>query len=426
MQNKNPLVTVYTINRNYGQFIEKCIKSVLNQDYKNIEYIIIDDGSNDKSSEIIKYYSKKFKFKCYFQKNIGLVKSINKAIKVSNGKYVMRVDSDDFLTKTAVNDLIKTIYKYNSDLVFPDYYLVDINDKILKRVKRHNFNKKITLLNQPAHGACTLYKKTVFEEVGFYSKKFDCQDGVYMWIKVINKYKISNINKPLFYYRQHPKSLTKNYQKILNTKKLIFNDANKKKSKNLCFFPIRQLNEIDSNPTKAIKILNKKIFEIKSIKKIKKIIISSPDEKIKKKFDSKKNTNIKFIKRDEYLSIYGLGLSKLLDHTIKNNKKEFNNFDNVIIYIFNNHDISYIDLLINNLDIFNLDTAILARINKQMLFKHNGSSLRPIIKYKSGLQIERDAVYEMVSGIIAKKLKHFKKQKKIISGKIGQVLLNEI
>lgn len=424
--NKNPLVSIYTINRNYGQFIEKCIKSVLNQNYKNIEYIIIDDGSSDNSIDIIKLYSKKYNIKYYVQKNIGLVKSINKAIKVSNGKYVMRVDSDDFLTKTAVNDLIKTIYKYNSDLVFPDYYLVDTNNKILERVKRHNFNKKVTLFNQPAHGACTLYKKTVFEEVGFYSKKYDCQDGVYMWMKVINNYKISNINKPLFYYRQHSSSLTKNFQKILNTKKLIYNDVNKKKSKNLCFFPIRQLNEIDSNPNKAIKMLNKKIFEIKSIKKIKKIIISSSDKKIKKNFDSKKITNIKFIKRDENLSIYGLGLSKLLDYTIKNNKNEFNNYDNVIIYTFNNLDISYINLLINNLDIFNLDTAILARTNKQILFKHNGSSLKPIIKYKSGLQIERDAVYEMVNGIIARKLKNFKKQKKIISGKIGQVLLNEI
>ena len=126
----------------------------------------------------------------------------------------MRLDSDDFLNKNAVKILLKKLFELKASVIFPDYYVVDEKENILSRVKRHNFQKNVTLLNQPAHGACTLYKRSVFEEVGSYSKKYDCQDGVYMWFKVINKYKIGNVNKPLFYYRQHQNSLTKKLQKL--------------------------------------------------------------------------------------------------------------------------------------------------------------------------------------------------------------------
>jgi glycosyltransferase involved in cell wall biosynthesis len=426
MKKKQPLVTVYTINRNYGQYIEKCINSILKQTYKNIEYIIIDDGSSDNSVKLIKKYSDRFNIKAYFQKNIGLVKSINKAIKVSNGKFIMRVDSDDYLEKSAVSDLIKNIAKYKSDIVFPDYYLIDKNDKIIKRIKRHNFNKNVKLYNQPALGACTLYKRSVFEEVGFYSKKFDCQDGVYMWIKVINKYKISNINKPLFYYRQHKKSLSKKYQKILTTKELIYDKLNKYKNKNLCFFPIRNLNEINKNSKKALRLLILKILKIKKIKRIHKIILSSNNKYLENYFRKFQINKVQFIKRNNYLSNHGSGLSELLYNTIKNNKKNFISYKNIIIFTYNNLDIRNISLLINNLDIFNLDVAILAQTNKKLLFKHDGSSLKPIVRYKSGLRVERDTIFTMVNGIMAVKQKKFLKQKKILSGKIGHVLVNEI
>jgi glycosyltransferase involved in cell wall biosynthesis len=426
MKKNRPLVTNYTINRNYGKYIEKCIDSVLNQTYKNIEYIIIDDGSTDNSVHLIKKYLKKSNIKAYFQKNIGFIKSINKALKIANGKFIMRLDSDDYLERCAVLNLIKNIYKHKSDIVFPDYYLVNENAKILKRVKRHNFNKNVTLYNQPAHGACTLYKKSVFEEVGYYSKKFDCQDGVYMWMKVINKYKISNINKPLFYYRQHQKSLTRNYKKILTTKVLIYDELNKRKKKNLCFFPIRDLNEINKNSKQALKILIKKIFEIKKIKKIHKIIINSKNEQLENYFNKFKINKIQFIKRNDYLSSYGLGLSELLYNTIKNNKKSFEDYKNIIIFTYNNLDTKNISLLINNLDIFNLDVAILAQINKKLLFKHDGKGLKPVVKYKSGLQIERDTIFSMVSEIFAIKKSNFLKHKKLLSGKIGHVLIDEV
>ena len=421
----NPLITVYTINRNYSQFLDKCINSVLNQSYKNIEYVIIDDGSTDNSSQILNKYKIFNNIKIYFQKKSGLIKSINKAIKVSNGEYIVRLDSDDYLHKDAIKILLKKLFELKASVVFPDYYLVDEKNNILDRVKRHNFQKNVTLLNQPAHGACTLYKKSVFQEVGAYSKKYDCQDGVYMWFKVINKYRISNVNRPLFYYRQHKKSLTKKLSKINNTKQLIFKEfnRNKKKVNNICFFPIRTLDEIDSSIQLSKKILKKKLKELSKNSYIKKILVSSPDNEIKEMINQNKLSKVYFFKRNNYFSNYGTRLSELLLDFIKNYKSKFKNCDNIIIYTWNNQKTSNINHMIDNLEIFKLNCVILVKTLKNLIFRHDGSGLKPVVKYNSGLKIERDIIYSQITGIIVIKLKTFLKTRNTYHGKIGHVIL---
>ncbi len=421
--NINPLVTVYTINRNYSMFLEQCIKSVVNQSYKNIEYVVIDDGSTDNSTKILQKYKNNNKIKIYFQKKSGLIKSINKAIKVSNGEYIIRLDSDDFLHRDAIKILLNKLFDLKASVIFPDYYLIDEKNNILDRVKRHNFQEKVTLLNQPAHGACTMYKKSVFQEVGTYSKKYDCQDGVYMWFKVINKYKIGNINKPLFYYRQHAKSLTKKTSKINYTKELIFKEFNRKKTNNICFFPIRSLQEIHSSNQKAKKIFIKKLKDLSNNLYIKKIIVSSPDINIQKIINHLKLKKIYYFERNNYYSNYGTRLSELLLEFIRKNKTQFTNCDNIIIYTWNDQKTSNIKHMIDNLEIFKLNCVILVKTLKNLVFKHDGSGLKPIFKNRSGLKIERNILYSQIPGIIVLKLKSFIKSKNTYNGKIGHVIL---
>ena len=92
------LITIYIVNKNYARFLEKSIKSALEQSYKNIELIIVDDNSNDNSKKIIEKYGKLKSVKFLFnKKSIGLIKSSNIAIKLAEGKYVLRIDADDYL-----------------------------------------------------------------------------------------------------------------------------------------------------------------------------------------------------------------------------------------------------------------------------------------------------------------------------------------
>ena len=123
----DPLITVYIVNRNYGKYLDNAFKSVLNQTFKSLEIIIIDDASNDKSINIIKKYeSKSLCWAIYNKSAKGLIKSSNIAIKAAKGEFVIRLDADDYLDKNALTIFYNEIKKdKNIALVYSDYYLVD-------------------------------------------------------------------------------------------------------------------------------------------------------------------------------------------------------------------------------------------------------------------------------------------------------------
>ena len=92
----------------------------------------------------------------------------------------------------------------NTALVFPDYFEVDEFGNILRQIKRHEFSNNVTMLDKPAHGACTLIKKECyFKRVGGHNETLKCQDGVDIWLSLTEKYDVLNVNEPLFYYRKH-------------------------------------------------------------------------------------------------------------------------------------------------------------------------------------------------------------------------------
>ena len=93
---------------NGANFIEETIQSIINQSFKNFEYIIIDGGSNDGTKEIITQYEPKIN-KFISEKDKGMYDAIDKGIKISTGKYILWVNSDDIL---ADNNCLKNIYLY--------------------------------------------------------------------------------------------------------------------------------------------------------------------------------------------------------------------------------------------------------------------------------------------------------------------------
>ena len=179
-----PLVTVYITNYNYGKYIKTAIDSVLRQTFTGFELIIIDDGSTDNSRQIILEYEQHATVRIIFQENKGLNRSCNVALNASRGKYIMRLDADDYLDPQALL-VLTNLMESNSELglVFPDYHIVDEGGNIISQMKRHDFNGEVSLLDQPAHGACTLIRKRCLLGVGGYSDAFRCQDGYDLWLK---------------------------------------------------------------------------------------------------------------------------------------------------------------------------------------------------------------------------------------------------
>lgn len=432
------LITVYITSYNYGKYLKESIESVLNQTYKNFELIIIDDGSTDNSREIINSYSSNKKTRIIFQNNKGLNITNNIALRVARGKYIMRLDADDYLDNNALLVLLNTLEKDdNIGLVFPDYYLVDSDGNILSVEKRHSFDKNVSLLDQPAHGACTMIRKKFLQILGGYDEQFKCQDGYELWIKFTKKYKVTNVNTPLFYYRQHGLNLTSDEGKILNTRASIKDNYIKKNGfknmKSVAIIPVRG-SKYKSNNVAFTKLNNKyvidwKIDEALKSEKISLVVVSSPDEKIEEHVVEKygENPKIKFHKREEELARLNTDLSQTLNDILK--KKYILELDPKILVVLSVENPfikrAFIDDAINSMNIFNTDSLISVRQETSMFFQHDGGGMKPILNQEKFSKLEREALYKYSGGIIAVRTSQFMKSLKLISGTVGHIVIDQ-
>lgn len=117
-----PLISIVVPIYNVEEYLAKCLDSIVNQTYKNLEIICINDGSTDRSGEILdEYASRDSRIVNLHHTNVGLSETRNKGIKIANGDYMMFVDSDDWIGLTTCEVALSKITEYNSDVVLFPY-----------------------------------------------------------------------------------------------------------------------------------------------------------------------------------------------------------------------------------------------------------------------------------------------------------------
>ena len=432
MNKENFLVTVYITNFNYGKFIKQAIESVLMQTEQSFELIIIDDGSTDNSKEIIEKYKDLKNIRIVYQKNKGLNVTNNIALRAARGKYIVRLDADDYFSPNALELLLE---KLESDsmlgMVFPDYFLVDTQGEVLERQKRHDFDNEVKLFDQAAHGACTMIRVQFLREIGGYDESFSCQDGYELWVKFTSKFKVSNINEPLFYYRKHGKNLTSNEDRILDTRATINSKYVKKfnkEIKSVAIIPVRgEGNDIYKLPFGSHTLLEEKINQALESNFITKVIVTSPDENIKQLINDKYENldKVSFFYRDKSKTRINVDLNSTLELIVK----KFKNLDFKAITIlaieFPFLKPSKIDDAINTMVLFDADSLISVRNTNKLLFRHNGRGMNPILGMEKFTKMEREMLYFHSVGISVSTRKNFEKNNKMLSGKVGHILLDK-
>ena len=433
MIKKDPLVTIYITNYNYGKYLQKSIESVLNQTFKNFELIIIDDGSTDSSKSIISKFKNNSKIRVVYQKNKGLNQSNNLALKISKGRFIIRLDADDWLDIRALEILVNAIKKDNEiGLVFPDYYEVDEEGEIINIIRRHDFSK-VTLHDQAAHGACTLIRKSFLQKMGGYDKTFFCQDGYDLWIKFIDKYKIKNINLPLFYYRQHTNSLSKNFDKIIKTRSEIIKKKLKKKKKyNNKAIAIISVRGLKINPKSYVmtKIAKKPLLfwsidTLLKSKRISKVIVTTPDENIIKKLKRKYKNKIFIIEREEEKAGINVPINQTIIDAVKKAKMKNIKFDYIFEISYKNpfFNIRDLETSINMMEIFNTDQVIGVVSERDRFFQHDGNGLKPLLNFPQ-LRLERNELFRDPGFLHLAKKKYLSNSNKSIK-RIGHLILDE-
>ncbi len=433
----NNLVTVYITNYNYENYIKQAIESVLCQTYKNYELIIIDDGSTDDSIEVINNYITHPKIRVIYQKkNKGLLACNNLAIKASKGEFIIRLDADDYFDKNALLVLVNTIKEEdNIGMVFPDYYYVGKTGNIEGQERRNNFDK-VNLLDQPAHGACTLIRKDFLVEVGGYNSNFDRQDGWDVWLKFIDSYKIKNVNLPLFYYRKHEGNLTNNSNKLLEARSKIYkhhaNNSNKKKLKVTAVLSVR--GRIISNSSQELGLLGGKpviawtIDEVLKSKIIQELIIATPDPDIINYVNKIYKKRVNIVKRDIQGALENTSHEESLRLSLK--KRKIKTFDALLEltpdYPMRNS--FYIEKAINVMRVHDVDKVIGVIPEESIIYKHDGSSLISLDNNhnQKKLRLERDYFYRQTGGISLTKSKLLKEKKASTNKAIqGHIILSK-
>lgn len=208
------IIPVYNVEK----YIKECVDSVIIQSYKNLEIILIDDGSKDESGNICDELAiKDSRIVVFHKENGGLSSARNKGIDIAHGKYIFFLDSDDVIEKNAINSMVKIIEDQKSDVVIAPCQRFINNiftlDNILKyeTVTRKEAIQRMLTFRCPGHEACgKLYKKELWTEIRFPVGKL-YEDYLTTYRILVKCRAISFCNIPFYFYRVRKGS-------IMNTK----------------------------------------------------------------------------------------------------------------------------------------------------------------------------------------------------------------
>ncbi len=213
------LISVIVPVYNVEKYVDKCIESIINQTYKNLEIILVDDGSTDNSGKICDEYAKADSRVVVMHKNNGgLSDARNTGINEAKGRYITFVDSDDYIDVNMIELMYERIFKDNSDMCMCNFCRVDEKGTLLD-IKDDGFIEDMVLTKSdifakfigPAHSkyvvaVCKLYKKEIFDEFQYVKGK--THEDEFIVHHILNKCnKISCMKDVLYYYLKRDNSI---------------------------------------------------------------------------------------------------------------------------------------------------------------------------------------------------------------------------
>ena len=214
----NSIISVVMSVYNAEKYLKESIESILNQTFKNFEFIIINDGSTDRSLEIIENYAKKDdRIVVISRENRGLITSLNEGIEKAKGKYIVRMDADDISLPNRCKKQIEFMEK-NSDIAISGSAAIvfrDDKESLWRVYEDEKMIKAELLFSSPfIHPSVIMRRDLICKYNLLYDKSYIHAEDLELWNRM-SRYglKMANINKPLLKYRDTPNSVTKQANK---------------------------------------------------------------------------------------------------------------------------------------------------------------------------------------------------------------------
>lgn len=298
------LISIIVPVYNVETYLRKCIDSLINQTLTNIEIILVNDGSTDKSGEICDEYKiKDDRIKVIHKENGGLSDARNKGLEIAKGEYLVFIDSDDWIDRCMIEKLYNLSIKYNADIVQGDYVKVYSDDYIIIsdineiEINSYNSEQALELLYSEKYVKTVvtwnkLYKRTLFNGIRFPKGKL--HEDEFTTYKLLHKANIVvDTNIPIYYYRQRAGSIMNTG---FNVKRLDVIEAWIERKK---YFELNNL-EILKKKTESELCSGLRLFFFK----INRSDINNKNAILKKLKDEMKRNYISFM-MNKYISIKG-------------------------------------------------------------------------------------------------------------------------
>jgi len=221
------LVSVIIPVYNRELLIANTLDSVLNQTYPNLDIIVVNDGSSDKTSEILSAYKNNFSkiITIINQDNQGQIKARNNGIKKARGEYVAFLDSDDLWLNHKLEKQLPLFNKENIGLVFSGNYNINsagdiIGSEPFDKLITSNIYNDLLVENLMAGGSVVIKHKTLVD-VGLFDESLEAAENWDLWIRICRKYDADFIGVPLMKYRIHSGNMSKDSTLMLTATKAI-------------------------------------------------------------------------------------------------------------------------------------------------------------------------------------------------------------
>jgi glycosyltransferase involved in cell wall biosynthesis len=228
---------------NGEKYLVECLDSILTQTFQDFELICIDDGSKDKTKEILLDYSiKDERVRVVSRQNMGLIYSLNEGIKLSRFDYVARMDADDICEPNRLEAQFDYMNRHNIDVLGAYYKIIDENGDHIGNRKPPSVGfilKSLLVFGSPfGHPTVMLNKKRIGSDL-FYDSNFPSAEDYELWLRLSSDYKFGTVDKFLLRYRVIDSSISRTRKdeqltsRVKALKKHLFNPSVEEKELSL-------------------------------------------------------------------------------------------------------------------------------------------------------------------------------------------------
>ncbi|MBK8066831.1 MAG: glycosyltransferase [Rhodanobacteraceae bacterium] len=435
---RSPRVTVYVTCRNYGKYLRECLNSVVSQAFTDWELIVFNEASTDDTGNILAEYAAILGSKMSVRTNqaaMGLRWCANHALDMGRGEFIMRLDADDYLDESALLVMVAYLDSHREvGLVFPNWTFVGESGEFLGIERRKAIGRETHALDLPAHGACTMVRMRVLKTIGGYDPEFSAQDGHELWMKALHRFKVANIQTPLFFYRQHSNSMSRDEELLLSARRkikraLIDQRQGATRPKILGVIPAKntyaRMQNVVLRPLGQVPLLAHSLNAALDSGVFDRIVVSTDDEEVIGYCQSR--TGVDVMLRKPELSGGRVKLSEVVFDCVSRFEFEGNWYPDIVVILSVHTPLrrdSHIREVVDTLLIYDVDQVISTYEDMDLHFKHGMNGLETINPgVLESLRYEREALY-VYNGAVHGFWREFLRKDSLYHGRIGHIQMS--